>query len=44
VDRTGRADVRLTTAARLGQYTQMSVERSAGRGTGQRVLAGSIEY
>ncbi|MEA2375383.1 MAG: hypothetical protein QOD53_1846, partial [Thermoleophilaceae bacterium] len=35
VDRTGRADVRLTTAARLGQYTQMSVERSAGRGTGQ---------
>lgn len=44
VDSSGRADVRLTTAARLGEYTRMSVERSAGRGAGQRVLAGSVEY
>src|SRR5207245_1794701 len=31
-------------AARLGQYHRLSVERTVGRGSGQRVMAGSIEY
>ena len=44
VDSSGRARVRLTTAARLGEYDRLSVERLAARGQGERVLAGSIEY
>ena len=44
VDSAGRASVRLTTAARLGEYDRLSVERLAARGQGERVLAGSIEY
>jgi anti-sigma factor RsiW len=44
VDGAGRADVRLTTAARLGEYERLSVERSSAAGSRQRVMAGSIEY
>jgi anti-sigma factor RsiW len=44
VDSMGRASVRLTTAARLGEYDRLSVERLAPGGQGERVLAGSIEY
>ena len=44
VDSAGRADVNLTTAARLGDYHRLSVERTVARGPGQRVMAGSIEY
>jgi anti-sigma-K factor RskA len=44
VDDSGRADVRLTTAARLGEYHRLSVERSSGPGARQRVMTGSIEY
>jgi anti-sigma-K factor RskA len=44
VNDSGRASVALTTAARLGEYHRLSVERSTGPGAGQRVLAGSIEY
>ena len=44
VDASGRAAVNLTTAARLGQYHRLSVERTVARGPGQRVMAGSIEY
>ena len=44
VDATGRARVRLTTAARLGEYERLSVERlGAGRAVNP-VMAGSIEY
>jgi hypothetical protein len=45
VDAAGRADVHLTTAARLGEYERLSVERriAAGR-RGERVMSGSIEY
>jgi anti-sigma factor RsiW len=45
VNDAGRADVRLTTAARLGEYHRLTVERTGpAPGTGQQVLAGSIEY
>jgi len=44
VDSSGHASVRLTTAARLGEYDRLSVERLAPGGQGERVLAGSIEY
>jgi anti-sigma factor RsiW len=43
VDASGSARVRLTTAARLGEYERLSVER-LGAGGGRLVLAGSIEY
>jgi anti-sigma-K factor RskA len=45
VDASGRADVRLTAAARLGEYDRVSVERRGlGKQAGTRVLAGEIEY
>ena len=44
VDSSGRASVRLTTAARLGEYDQLSVERLAPGRPGERVMTGSIEY
>jgi hypothetical protein len=44
VDDTGHAHVHLTTAARLGEYERLSVERLAPGRPGRRVLAGSIEY
>jgi anti-sigma factor RsiW len=44
VDSAGRASVRLTTAARLGEYDRLSVERRVPSGRGGRVLAGSVEY
>jgi hypothetical protein len=44
VDDSGRAHVRLTTAARVGEYEQLTVERLAPGQPGQRVMAGSIEY
>jgi hypothetical protein len=44
VDSTGRARVRLTTAARLGEYERLSVERVVAGRAGQRVMAGAIEY
>jgi Anti-sigma-K factor rskA/Putative zinc-finger len=44
VDSSGGAEVSLTTAARLGDYHRLSVERTVARGRGQRVLAGSIAY
>jgi len=44
VDASGEARVRLTTAARLGEYERLSVERLGAGGPGQRVMAGSIEY
>jgi hypothetical protein len=45
LDAAGRADVRLTAAARLGEYHRLSVEqRALGARTGKRVLAGEIGY
>jgi hypothetical protein len=44
VDGSGRASVRLTTAARLGEYDRLSVERVGAAPAGQPVMAGSIEY
>jgi anti-sigma factor RsiW len=45
VNDAGRANVRLTTAARLGEYHRLSVERTGpAPDSGQQVLAGSIEY
>ena len=44
VDASGRASVNLSTAARLGEYHRLSVERAATGGPAQRMLAGSIEY
>jgi hypothetical protein len=44
VDDTGRAHVHLTTAARVGEYDRLTVERIAEGQPGQRVMAGSIEY
>jgi hypothetical protein len=41
VDAAGRAHVRLTTAARLGEYERLSVQR---HGTAGPVMTGSIEY
>lgn len=44
VDGSGRAAVRLTTAARLGEYDRLAVERLAPGHTGTRLMGGSIEY
>ncbi|MEA2388843.1 MAG: hypothetical protein QOG41_1616 [Thermoleophilaceae bacterium] len=44
VDGTGRASVRLATAARLGEYDRLTVERLAAGEPGRRVMAGAIEY
>jgi anti-sigma-K factor RskA len=44
VDQQGRAEVRLTTAARVGEYDRLTVERLSAGEPGQRVMAGSIEY
>jgi hypothetical protein len=44
VDAFGRASVRLATAARLGEYDRLTVERIAAGRPGQRVMAGAIEY
>jgi len=44
VDSSGRAIVHLTTAARLGDYHRLSVERTAPRGAGTRVMAGQVAY
>lgn len=44
VDDSGRAHVRLTTAARVGEYERLTVERLAAGEPGQRVMAGAIEY
>jgi anti-sigma-K factor RskA len=44
VDDSGRARVRLATAARLGEYDRLSVERRVAGRAGERVMAGSIEY
>jgi Anti-sigma-K factor rskA/Putative zinc-finger len=44
VDGGGRARVRLTTAARLGEYDRLSVERLGAGSPGEPVMAGSIEY
>ncbi len=45
LDASGRADVRLTAAARLGEYHRVSVEkRELGASSGRRVLAGEIGY
>jgi anti-sigma factor RsiW len=44
VDQAGRATVHLTTAARLGDYHRISVERTAAHGGGTRVMTGEIEY
>jgi anti-sigma factor RsiW len=45
VDGAGRASVRLATAARLGEYDRLTVERLATAGAqGERVMAGAIEY
>lgn len=45
VDASGRASVRLATAARLGEYDRLTVERLAAAGAaGERVMAGAIEY
>lgn len=44
VDSAGRARVRLTTAARLGEYERLSVERLVAGRAGQPVMAGAIEY
>jgi hypothetical protein len=44
VDDTGRAHVYLTTAARIGEYDRLTVERLAAGQPGQRVMDGSIEY
>jgi hypothetical protein len=47
VDASGRADVRLTTAAAVGDYNRLSVERMArppAQPGGQRVMTGEIQY
>jgi hypothetical protein len=44
VDSSGRARVRLTTAARLGEYDRLSVERRLPGRAGERVMTGAIEY
>jgi Anti-sigma-K factor rskA/Putative zinc-finger len=47
VDSRGRAAVNLTTAAVMGDYHRLSVERKPqppARATGQRVMAGEIQY
>jgi hypothetical protein len=44
VDSTGRANVRLTTAARIGEYHRLAVERRTAGRAGERVLAGVIDY
>jgi hypothetical protein len=45
LDASGRADVRLTAAARLGEYDRVSVEKRAlGEMAGRPVLAGRIGY
>jgi hypothetical protein len=44
VDRAGRAAVRLTTAARLGDYHRLSVEQRAPGSRGHAVMAGDIAY
>jgi anti-sigma factor RsiW len=44
VDRSGRASVRLTTGARLGEYDRLTVERAAVGRRGRPVMVGSIEY
>jgi hypothetical protein len=47
VDARGRADVNLTTAAVVGDYHRLSVERQAqppATSAGQRVMAGEIQY
>jgi anti-sigma-K factor RskA len=45
LDASGRANVRLTAAARLGEYHRVSVEkRELGASSGRRVLAGEIGY
>jgi anti-sigma-K factor RskA len=44
VDDSGRAHVRMTTAARIGEYERLSVERLAPGQPGQRVMTGEIEY
>jgi anti-sigma-K factor RskA len=44
VDASGSARVRLTTAARLGEYERLSVERLEAGRPGRLVMAGSIEY
>jgi hypothetical protein len=47
VDASGRADVNLTTAAVVGDYHRLSVERQAqppATSAGQRVMTGAIQY
>jgi anti-sigma-K factor RskA len=44
VDASGRAEATMTTAARIGDYERLTVERHAPGKPGQRVLAGSISY
>lgn len=44
VDEGGRAHVHLTTAARIGEYDRLTVERLAPGQPGQRVMDGTIEY
>ncbi len=44
VDQSGKAYVQLTTAARLGDYHRLSVERTASSGAGRRVMAGEVKY
>jgi len=44
VDRSGEAYVHLTTAARLGEYHRLSVERAARHGPATRVMAGQVAY
>jgi anti-sigma factor RsiW len=44
VDARGRARVHLTTAARLGEYERLSVERLSPGQPGQRVMTGAIDY
>jgi hypothetical protein len=41
VDSSGRAHVRLTTAARLGEYERLSVQR---HGTAGPVMTGTVKY
>ena len=43
-DRGGRARVSLTSAARPGEYELMLVTRPSGRGRGQRVMSGKVQY
>jgi anti-sigma-K factor RskA len=44
VDQSGKAYVHLTTAARLGDYHRLSVERTSPHRPGMRVMAGEVEY